>query len=210
MNLVRKTAIALAMIAVVGASHAQQTATSSSPTGRLGQRYVGTSFGIANLNGASEELYDTSIGVNLPVTKSIDVDFGYSYQWLTDNPVDLSAHIIDAGATLFTSTHGVKPFVNASLAYSWSKASYGGASLSEDDGAYGISLGLEAAVGAVILTPAISYTDSFDDSDPTYNYGIDAHYWVTPKVGVRAAVSYSDYGSSLEAWNYRIGLRVKF
>jgi hypothetical protein len=82
--------------------------------------------------------------------------------------------------------------------------------MTDDEGLYAIGLGVEAAVGAVILTPTISYSDSFEESDPTYSYGIDAHYWITSKVGVRTAVSYSDYGSDLESWNYRIGLRVKF
>jgi hypothetical protein len=198
------------LIAMAGAGHAQQTAASSSPTGRLGQRYVGTSFGIANFKDASEEMYDASIGINLPVSKSVDVDFGYGYQWLTNNPVDVSAQVVDAGATLFTSTHGVKPFLGASLAYGWSKASYAGSSITDDEGLYGLSIGLEAPVGAVILTPAIGYSDSFNDGDPTYTYGIDAHYWVTSKMGVRTAVSYSDHGSNLESWNCRVGLRMRF
>lgn len=210
MNQVRKSIFALAVLAVCGISHAQQAATASSPSGRLGQRYVGTSYGIADYQGLPEEFHDASIGVNLPVTKALDVDFGYGYQWLRNNPVDVSAHSVDAGATFYTTKRGMKPFVSASLAYLWSEYSYAGSSFKDDEGFFGISLGLEAPVGPIVLTPSISYSDSFSDNDPSYSYGIDAHYWLTQKIGLRAALSYSDYDGDLESLNYRVGVRVKF
>ncbi|HEY8995182.1 MAG TPA: hypothetical protein VIM71_11005 [Lacunisphaera sp.] len=211
MHSVKKSAIALAMLAIAGASQAQQAATSSSPTGRLGQRYVGTSYGFANYQDAREEFHDVSIGVNLPVGKSVDLDFGYGYQWLTNNPVSLDGHSLDAGATLYTSTHGVKPFASASLAHLWSKASYHGVTARDDESFYAVSVGVEVPVAKIILTPSVGVQDSLNDGgDPTYAGGIDAHYWVTSKVGLRAAISYSDYGSGLKSWNYRLGARVKF
>jgi hypothetical protein len=211
MNLVKKSVIALAALIIVGASHAQQPASGGTASGRLGQRYAGASIGVADFKDTAEEFIDTSIGVNLPITKSVDLDFGYDYQWLDNSPIDLTAHSVDAGATVYTSWHGVKPFASASLAYLWSKASYAGVSLKDNDGFYGVSVGFEAPVGAIVLTPAIGYSDSFDNSgDPTYSYGVDIHHWFTSKFGARAAVSYSDYGSSVSSWNYRIGLRMKF
>src|SRR3954464_2819411 len=110
MNLTKKSIIALAALIVAGVSHAQQPAPSSTPVGRLGQRYVGAIFRAADFNGTNEQGYDTSIGVNLPVTKSLDLDFGYSYQWLGNSPVDLTGHTLDAGATIYTSWNGVKPY----------------------------------------------------------------------------------------------------
>lgn len=211
MNLIKKSVVALVVLVTTGVSHAQQPASDSTPVGRLGQRYVGASFGVANFKDTPEEFYDTSIGVNLPVSKSVDLDFGYGYQWLRNSPADASAHSIDVGATFYTSTHGVKPFVSASLAYLWSRASYAGFSINDNEGFYDLFLGLEAPVGPVVLTPVIGYSDSFNDSgDGTWNYGTDVHYWINPKLGVRASVSYSDYGSGLQSWNYRLGLRVKF
>lgn len=210
MNLVRKSIIALATVALFATSQAQQASATGAPSGRLGQRYVGTSYGIADYKNQSIEFHDASIGVNLPVTKALDVDFGYGYQWLRNNPVDASTHSVDAGITFYGTKRGVKPFVSASLGYMWWETSYGSFSFKDDEGFYGVSLGLEALVGPIVLTPSISYADSFKDSAPSYGYGVDAHYWITPKLGVRAALSYSDYDDDLKSLNYRIGLRVKF
>ncbi|MFZ5495801.1 MAG: outer membrane beta-barrel protein [Verrucomicrobiota bacterium] len=203
--------MALALLALCGISHAQQAATAGAPSGRLGQRYVGTSYGIADYQGLAEEFHDASLGVNLPVTKALDVDFGYGYQWLRNNPVDVSAHSLDAGATLYTAKRGVKPFVSASLAYVWTKYSFAGNAIKKDDeGVFGVALGLETSVGPIVLTPSVGYSDSFKDNNPAYSYGIDAHYWLTQKIGLRAALSYSDYDGDLESLNYRVGVRVSF
>lgn len=212
MNPAKKSAIALAALIIVSVGHAQQPAPSgTTTTGRLGQRYVGASFGVANFKDTPERGHDTSIGVNLPITPSIDVDFGYSYQWLGNSPVDLTGNSVDAGATLYKSWRGVKPYASASLGYSWSEASYAGSSIESNDGFYVVSVGFEAPVGPIVLTPAIGLYRPFEsDSDTTSFYGVDAHHWFTSKIGARAGVSYADYGDGFSSWDYRIGLRVKF
>ena len=197
-------------LAVSGAIHAQ-TAGANSAAGRLGQRYIGTSYGVADLNDIREEFHDFSFGVNLPVSKFADFDAGYGYQWLNNNPVDIDAHEIDAGITLYSNKHTPKPFVSATVGYSWQKASYAGVTARDDEAFYGLSVGIEAPVGPVVLTPSIGLSDSLENGgDPAFGYGVDVHRWITSKLGLRAAISYVDHGDDLESWNYRLGLRVRF
>lgn len=210
MNLIRKSTVALAALVAAGAIHAQSE-TVAKPIGSLGVRYVDISLGLEDYRGLSDNAYDASVAVNLPVLSSLDVGFSYGHVWL-NSTADLDGDVLAASATYFTKIDTVKPFFSLALGYQWQRASGFGVTVKDDSGLWGAAIGFEVPVQAVTLTPRIAYVDGFDsDVGHEVSYGVEASCWLTAKVAGFVDVSYSDpQGSGGESWNYSLGVRLKF
>ena len=185
--------------------------TTSSSTGLLGQRYVDASFSAQDAHSFSDHAYGLGVAVNLPFNESLDFGLGYDYGWLNSS-VDTRSHTLSASATTYTTYNGMKPFFGAALGYGWTRAEVGSFSHKDNNGIWGLGAGVEIPVKAVTLTPSLSYADSFKGgSTGVYAAGLEANHWFTKAVAGFADVSFSDArGHGGEAWNYGVGVRVKF
>lgn len=200
-----------ALTASISAFAQQIPAPTQSQTGVLGQRYADVSFGAQDFHGFSDNAYGLGVGASLPFNESLDVGFGYGYNWLDSN-AELRSQTLSTSATAYTHYKGVKPFVGAALGYQWTKTKFSTFSVKNHDWVWGLGVGVEVPVGVVTLTPSIGYADTFDGGgNGYYTTGIEANHWFTKTVAGYADVSFSDVrGSGGESWLYSIGVRVKF
>ncbi len=209
MKLTQKITLALGLLAAAGTSIAQ---TASNSTGLLGTRYVEYSFGGQDIAQLKPNLYSLGASVNAPlVPGAFDVGASYEYSWIRGSGLRGHSNSFGGYGTFYTALAGVKPFVGAGVGWQWSRTrGFGG----DDQGVWGAAVGVEIPAGAFTLTPRIGYGDDFEssvNSSQQVTYGVDANYWVNAKTAVYGAVSFTDVrASSLESWNYEVGVRLKF
>jgi hypothetical protein len=211
MNLTKKITLALGLLAAAGASFAQ-TAANTATTGLLGQRYGEVSFGVQDIKHLSTNVYSLGAAVNAPVVPAVlDVGAAYDYSWIRGGGVRGHSNTFGGYATAYTALAGVKPFLSGAVGWQWSSARGFG---DDDQGLWALAAGVEIPAGPVTLTPRISYADDFEssvNSSQEWTYAVEANYWVNTSTAVFGSVGYTDVlRSSLESWNYRVGLRVKF
>jgi hypothetical protein len=147
--------------------------------------------------------------------------------------------VAGANLTAYTNYQGVKPFAEVAVGYSWAKdkLSFGGTPVSDDrddTGLWGLGVGVEIPLGAVTVTPRITYQDDFEGGAPgitnpaasgtgstvaisrggrggAFGYSTEAHMWFTRAVGGFAEVTYSDpTGGGTQSWTYALGARLRF
>lgn len=242
MNIISKISVTSLALGAALAAYAQATATSG-VTGLLGHRYVEISAGAVDPHIFSETGLAAGTAVNLPVRSNLDLGFGYNYGRL-DPTFGFGAfeqrsrdHALFATSTGYTTLGSVKPFLAAALGYLWSKNEllYGGTSIMggrDQEAAWALSLGMEAPLGPVTLTPRVSYQDGFHRNSGTgFSFNTEASTWFTKSCGafVRAAyfdpkrdtfplvpvtggsVAIFDSGAhGLQAWTYTLGARFRF
>lgn len=208
MNLIKKTSLALGLIAAAGVSYAQNATTSN---GLLGQRFAEIGYVASDLDSTADYGHDASVSVNLPLTTALDVGAGYTYSWLTGGP-SLHGSTLFGYANAYTALDGAKPFVGAALGYTWASLPFG---LSDDDWIWNVSAGIEIPVGAFTIIPKITYADDFNgkigNSDDVWTYSVQANYWLNAKTSVFGEVARVDvHRSSSDAWTFGAGVRFKF
>jgi hypothetical protein len=213
-------------LAVVGLATAfsvrAQPATASNANGLLGQRYAEASVGAIDPHGSSDEGFAGNLSVNVPVQAGLDVGFGYTYDRIT---ADIGSgfhlrsrnHTLGATVTGYSTLAGVKPFAGAGLGYQWSrtKLDFGGARVldtDDDDGLWALGVGVEIPLGAVTVTPTVTYQDGFSQGAAAgFAYGAEAHMWLTRTVGGFVGATYSDpVNGGRQSWLYEIGARMRF
>ena len=217
MNYTKSLVGTLAALAV-GSSLFAQTAETSASAGLLGQRYVGASLSIEDFRTFDDLVgfeVDSAIGgslsVNVPVRANLDAGFGYSYDKIDDSVFEATQHAIGAGATVYGSWSGVKPFATATIGYSWTdiEVPSTGASANEDDAFWAAGVGVEVPVGpATALRGRVSYNDSFDsdDGDGSWAFSAGVNHWFTRKVAGVASVTFVEDDSVV----YVVGARLRF
>ncbi len=208
MNLIKKTSLALGLIAAAGVSYAQNATASN---GLLGQRFAEISYVTSDLDSTADYGHDASVSVNLPLTKALDVGAGYTYSWLTGGP-SLHGNSLYTYATAYTALDGAKPFVSAAVGYTWASLPFG---LGDDDWSWNVSAGVEIPFGAFTVTPKITYADDFNgkvgNSDDVWVYSVEANYWLNAKTAVFGSAGRVDqHRSSADAWTFGAGVRFKF
>ena len=200
-----------------------QSPTVSSANGLLGQRYVEASVGAIDPHGSSDYGFSGDVSVNLPVQAGLDVGFGYTYNRLN---ADLSPglfklrqrdHTLSSTLTGYSNFGNVRPFAGLGVGYQWSRAKLDFSSARifdtrDDDAVWGAGLGVEVPVGALTLSPSISYQDTFSsDSSGGFAYSVEGHTWFTRTLGGFAEATFSDpTGGGRQAWIYRAGVRLRF
>lgn len=201
--------IKMLVIAALAAIGTAQTPASAATSGLLGQKYLETDFTLQDIQHVSPDVYNVGLAVNLPVNAYLDVGAAYSYGWLSRS---ISAHTNTLGATAtgYFSFAGMKPFLSAGLGEQWVHTQFG----SSDFGVWGVGTGVEIPSKVFTVTPSISYTDDLQRStlsSQQFTFGVELSRWVTKTTSAYAAVSYSDISHiNYDAWNYSVGLRVKF
>lgn len=209
MNLIKKTTLALALLAAAGTSFAQTAAANSN--GLLGARYTEFSYGLHDVDSAPDYGHGLTAKVNAPVIPALlDVGGLYSYEWVR-GVVHGHANSLAAYANAYVPLDGAKPFVGATLGYSWVSLPR---PLNDDDGFWNVAFGVEIPLGAFTFTPKITYADDFNGRVGDTNvwiYEVEGHYWFSPKAGAFASVSLQDeHRDPINVWVYRVGLRLRF
>jgi hypothetical protein len=208
MKLSNKITLALGLL-LAGATHAQTTATTSTPTtgpGLMGQRYAEFGSGVHDFKLAGDATL-LGVGANLPVVPSLlDAGVTYSYDWTHGSP-RTHHHTFGASATIYAPLNGVKPFVG--IGAGWQTHRHN----SDDQGIWNASAGVEIPAGDFTLTPRVTYASDFEAPGvrmEQWNWAVEANYWANAKAGVFAAVGRSDLlHRSERSWNYQIGVRVR-
>lgn len=211
MKLTKNITLAVSLVAAV-ASHAQTPATASATaSGLLGQQYTELSFGLDDLKHVSTHGYSVSASANTAlIPGQLDAGGTYSYSWM-GGALRGHANTIGGYTTAYLPLRGVKPFASAALGYQWTSARFG---LGDDQAVWAGAIGVEIPAGKVTITPRISYADDFRGSNRStqaWTLGAEANYWYSRTSAVFAGIGFSDVRrSSLDSWNYEIGLRAKF
>jgi len=210
MNLTRKILLALGLAAAAGASFAQ-TSASITPAGVLGQQYSELSFGLSDIRHISPNLYSTTLTGNLPIAKFADASASYTYDWIKGAALKGHANTLATGARLFTALAGVKPFVGLGLGWQWSSLP----GTRDNYAVWNASVGTEIGAGEnFAVTPRIVYHDDMQRgsrSSQDWTYEVEGNYRLSGATALFASVGFTDERhSSLDSWNYRAGVRMKF
>jgi hypothetical protein len=211
MNLIKKTSLALGLLAVASTSFAQ-TATTTSSNGLLGQSYYELNYNLADIDGVGDHFHGATVALNVPVLPSLlDVGGSYTYSWFK-GPARGHGNTFAAYANAYVPLEGAKPFVGASVNYSWVSLPL---DLGDHDGAWDLTAGVEVPFGSFVFTPKITYSDDFNgkigNSDDSWTYAIEGHYWFSPKAGAFATVAKIDnHRDPVDIWSYTVGLRFRF
>jgi hypothetical protein len=209
MNLIKKTTLALGLLAAASASYAQTTPTSN---GVLGQSYLEFNYNFADLDSVDDNGHAGTVSLNLPVIPSLlDVGGSYTYSWI-GGAARAHANTFTGYANAYTVLDGAKPFVGAGVGYTWASLPFG---LGDHDPFWSLTAGVEIPVGAFTVTPKITYSDDFSgrigNSDDSWEYAVEGNYWFSPKAGAFASVAKIDYHRDpLDVWSYKVGVRLKF
>ncbi|HUR60397.1 MAG TPA: hypothetical protein VM029_21930 [Opitutaceae bacterium] len=206
-------ASSLAVLAAI-AAHAQLAPVGLPSQRALGQRTFDISAGVvhANVPDVARNGHAFSAGLNAPVSPNVDLGFNYGYGGIKVlGSGRLTDWVLSGAAVLHSGGPGAKSFVGASLGYERTKIHVGTLKENDDGGIWALSAGVEIPLGALTLTPALTYTDATNgESDSTLHWGLQANYWFTPKVAGYADVTYSDLRENGDhLWTYRVGARFK-
>jgi len=211
---IKKTILALGLLAAASTSFAQNPTATSTSNGLLGQRFVEFNYTLADLESFSDHNHAGMVSFNVPAIPSLlDVGASYAYDW-SNGAVRSHGNTISAYANAYLPLNGVKPFLGASLGYSWVSLPFG---LGDKEAVWSASVGVEIPLGSFTLTPRISYSDDFEgsgrDSDEMWTYEVEGNYWFSPRAGVFASIGRAEYDLDpihLDIWGYRVGLRFRF
>ncbi len=204
----KKITLALGLLAA-GASFAQTNP--PAPTGLLGHQYTEVSFGLNDLKHVSTHGYSLGAAANTAlIPGKLDAGGTYSYSWIGGG-LRSHANTIGGYTTAYLPLQGFKPFVGAGLGYEWTSAPHG---LGDDQAVWRTTVGVEIPAGAVTITPRITYHDDFrgtQRSTQAWTVGAEANYWYSATSAIFGSIGHSDVRrSSIDSWNYQIGLRAKF
>jgi hypothetical protein len=210
MNLTKKITLALGLLAAGAASHAQTTAASSTGNGFLGQRFAEVNLGLQNLRNIHDHSYSTGASVNLPAVPSLlDVGATYDYSWVR-GPFRGHANTVGVYAVAYTPLQGAKPFFGAAVGYQWTSLRFLG---SDGEGLWGLTAGVEVPVGVWTFTPRVSFSDDIDTNTGAQDVtgALEVSRWINTTTAVFGSLSHTDVRrSSLDSWNYTVGLRLRF
>lgn len=209
MNLIKKTTLALTLLAAAGTSFAQ-TATKSS-NGLLGQRYAEFSYSLADLDSVSTNGHGLALKLNAPVVPALlDVGAGYEYDWIGGRARG-HANTFTGTGTAYVPLQSAKVFFAATLGYQWTSLPF---NLGDHDAFWNAAVGFEIPVGALTVTPRIVYGEDFNGkvgNNDTWTYEVEGNYWFSAKTGAFASAAFEDiHRSSIDIWIYKVGLRFRF
>lgn len=161
------------------------------PAGLLGQEYMSLSYGFVDFDGTGVDGHQYGIELNQGLREGLDAFLGYTHT-RTDRIAGsrVKGHDVFLGVRPFMNYQGIKPFVELGAGWTWVR----GFGLDDDSFAWGAGVGAEIDVAAGLsVTPFVRYTDAVDFAgNGTWNYGVDANYWLTPKFAVKAGVDLDD------------------
>lgn len=172
------------------AAFAQTDSAEARPTGLLGQNYLSLSYGFVDLDNTGVDVHQYSLEGNQALREGLDAFLGYTYS-RSDRfgGGRLKGHDLYAGIRSHLTYQSIKPFVELGAGWSWARGL-----MNDDSFAWGAGVGAEIGiVSGLTVTPFVRYTDVVDFAgDGTWNYGVEANYWITSKLAVKAGVDLDD------------------
>lgn len=189
----------VAALAAGTSAFAQQSPTPTASSGLLGQRYVSAAFGVVDLNRFPVDQFGASVGVNLPLTTTVDLGLGYTHSWL-ESFSDIDSETLVADLTTYFSSGAIKPFGTVAVGYDWNDV--------DDSSFWGVRAGFEYDVNSRLSTSvSAGYTDDFNSGDGSqWDGAVRANYWVTRSVAAVATVSLIERGHV----GYSLGATIRF
>ena len=209
MKLTKKITLTISVLAA-SLGYAQSPAESRFGQGLLGERYSELGFGLDDIRHVSNHGYSVEASANNPLIRGLlDAGATYSYSWIR-GAFRGHANTVGAYATAYSRFEGVKPFLSTALGYQWTSARFG----SDEQTLWGLATGVEIPVGAVTVTPRISYADDFEgtqNSSQAWTVQTEVNYWVNRTTALFGSIGKTDVRrSSIDSWNYQFGLRARF
>jgi len=190
----------LAVIAAVASSvtaFAQQAPAPSA--GLLGQRYAQASFGYFDIKNSPVDAFAAGLGVNLPISASLDVGLSYAHGWI-ESFSNIDSDVVIGDATFIHVSDTFKTFTTLSLGYDWNDF--------QERTIWGARAGAEFR-----LTPraALALSAGYDDDFKSGNNGLwdgtaRANYWATDKVALIGSVTWIEGGDV----GFSIGAALRF
>lgn len=208
----RLPASRFSFVAVLAAAAFSLSAPAQEATGFLGVRYFDVSLESIDHRKVDATGYGSGLLLNLPATSTLDVGLGYDLGWTDLRQGKLRQHTVSALLTLHGTHPGAKPFVSVGLGHDWSRTSIGQFNVTDRTSAWGAATGIELSVDRFTVTPSVTYTDSFEDTNGgSTRYGLEGSYAVTRTCSLHGTISYLDFNrTNNTAWAVGAGVRVKF
>lgn len=174
--------------------------------GLLGQSFYHASYGFLNLDDTSVDAHALTLDYNRPVDATLDTFASARFLRSGSLPGGrYSEQALNFGARFHTLFHGVKPYWDAGIGWTWAKGPGG---FRDNTFAWSSSIGVEVPTSfGLSLTPYVQYADAIDFAEgDSWNVGVKGNYWLNDRtavfVGVERAIE--------ESWEYRLGMNFRF
>ncbi|HKB57540.1 MAG TPA: hypothetical protein VKC51_08110 [Lacunisphaera sp.] len=156
--------------------------------GLLGQTYADLTYSYINLDASSSHADDYHFEYNQPLNAGFDGVL--AYDWTQTGSFAKQQSILAALRAFNTSFKWGKPYVEAGGGYAWNKV----AGVKDNSFLWEVTVGAEFQVApAVTVTPFVQYLDAPDlASRSTWNYGVNANYWIDSQWAVTGGISRND------------------
>lgn len=176
-------------LALVSASFAQQATSNSASI--LGVQYVEVGFGYLDINHSATDAFALGADVNVPLTANLDLNVGYSYEWIENNN-SLYGNVVSAGLTAYLTEGALRPFVTGGLGYVWDSSAAGG----DEYAVWDVGVGAEYSFNSTTsVAVAASYADDFESGDNHSIAGlVQANHWFTSSIAGTVGVSWLEHG----------------
>lgn len=214
MDMPKKLVLAFAAaLAAAGACYSQQIVT---PPGQriLDERYFEVSYGNFDVSGFSDRGNAYSVSISAPIVAHlVDLGIGYGTDRISESGFRITENVVTGSLAVYTETHGLKPFVEASLSADRveTKTTLGNTVDRITITSYGA--GVQIPFKAGTITPSVSYTDSTEtDGSAFFNYGVQVNYPLIERLDGFFAYTYSERreGEAFHVSVIRLGLRYKY
>jgi hypothetical protein len=203
----------------------RSTASIGDNPGVLGHSFADVNYSWLDYHrdaGIDADGFIAGINSNLPIARGLDVGLGYNYYRennhrnpFTGSPYDARYHEAIARATFYAPIGGgVTPFLSAGAGLQWSRGDIQRLRTFDHDWVWNASAGFEAILGAVAVTPRVSFIDSIENRGGVglWTYGAQVHHWFNEKLGGYLDFTFHDprTNGGPEWWTYMAGLRFRF
>jgi hypothetical protein len=183
--------------------------------GLIGKRYAGADFSYDNYSGSGlDETMGATAVVNLPVTRSLDLNVGYSYFDTSGTRFNAIDKALSASLLTHQHTEYGTGYFAGTVGHGWNRLNRPGFDGNENGAFWGVRAGYEMRVAArTAVNLGVGFTDAFD-SDNTraqvLRYSAEVSRWFSRELAGVASVSYRQIKSSPDAVSYTLGLRWGF
>ncbi len=171
----------------------------SASSGLLGKRYAEASFSFVDINHSGIDAFGAGLNVNVPLTTSLDLGFGYGHDWI-ESFSDIDSDVVSADLTGYITSGSFRPFATLALGHAWVPG--------DDFAVWGAAVGVEYDISSVVSTRLTAgYRDDFESgSNGSWDATARANLWITRGLAANVAVSLIERGDVA----YTAGITLRF
>jgi hypothetical protein len=205
-------ALAGVIVLFTSGLHAQSAANEA---GLIGKRYAGPDFTYDHFSGsAADKALGAAAIVNLPLSPSFDLNFGYSYTDTSGTRYGAMDKVLRASLLTHRHTEYGTAYFAGTLGHGWHRLDRAGTVTRENGALWGVRAGYEIPVGPrTAINAGLGYTDSFDSgitSAQALRYSVEANHWFSRDIAGVVSVSYRQVKQAPDSVSYTAGLRWAF